>query len=158
MVTEIILSDGTVVVVSPEDYEWARAMRWSRSSATATKAGYAARGGSSAGKRWLKYMHREIAKRAGVLDGDNDPRCIDHINRDHFDNRRSNLRAVDYAENNGNVAPRTPSGMLGVYLHRKSWTAEVQRHGRRRRRNGFLTPEAASAWRDEALEELRSGR
>lgn len=152
---QITLSDGTCVQVSADDFQWAISLKWNRSATTNGKAGYAARSGTVDGRRWLTYMHREIAVRAGILTDHGDSRCVDHLNRDHFDNRRENLRAVDFAENNGNVAPRTSSGMLGVYRSRGGWSAEVQRHGRRRRRSGFTTPEEARDWRSAALAELR---
>lgn len=151
----IELSDGTPCEVDPEDYAWALQFRWNRSAATGTKAGYAMRGGGPVG--FTEYMHRAIALRAGVVLTPEKP-CVDHIDRNHFNNRRSNIRATSYSENNGNVDPRTPTGVLGVYWHKSSgsWGAEVSRHGRRRRRYGFSTVDAAAEWRAGALAELRN--
>ena len=58
---------------------------------------------------------------------------IDHVNHDRADNRIENLRAVDSAGNQRNMARfRTnTSGVTGVYWHKGSekWTAQVSVEG-----------------------------
>lgn len=145
---EIVLSDGSAVLVDLIDYEWASSQRWSRSSGTATKPGYAAHGGTQNGRRWLRYMHREIAVRAGILTAYDDPLLTDHIDRNTNNNSRSNLRAVTASENNRNRRATGRSGILGVYEHRAGWGFEIQMGRRRIRRYGFATPAEAAAARE----------
>lgn len=141
MAIEIPLTRGRFALVDDVDAEWAMAQRWCVTN------GYPARGVWAPHRRAI-YMHREIAVRAGMIAGYDDPLVIDHINIVRLDNRRTNLRAVTVAENNANVRPRTPSGMLGVYEYRPGrWVAEAQRNGQRLRRHGFDSPEQAAAWR-----------
>lgn len=143
------LTQGRSCVVSAEDAEWALAQSWCVTN------GYPARGVWTPRRRVL-YMHREIAVRAGLLtDYDGDSRLTDHINRDPFDNRRENLRAVTHPENNCNRAAWGASGILGVYQRPNGlWDAEIRRNGERRRKRGFTSPEEATAWRDEQREAM----
>lgn len=151
----ITLNDGTVVLIDREDKGWARQWSWSHSCSSQGRQGYAARGGETRGKKWLRYMHREIAMRMGILTSYEDRREVDHVNRNHFDNRRVNLRVATRSQNAGNVAPRNRSGVLGVYQNKSGlWGFEVRRDGRRHRRYGFKTPTEAFASRERVLEEL----
>jgi hypothetical protein len=81
-------------LVDAEDYERISEHRWSYDYR-----GYAIRGerSRSEGKQRTVRMHREILGAATGLD-------VDHINRNKLDNRRSNLRSVERAENIGNQA------------------------------------------------------
>ena len=59
--------------------------------------------------------------------------CIDHINRDTSDNRRCNLRLVDYSTNtyNRTYIPNK-SGYKGVYKRsdRDGWQVQIWRKGK----------------------------
>ncbi len=76
---------------------------------------------------------------------------VDHINGNPADNRRSNLRVVDYFGNRmaGNVRPRSDcaSGMRGVHFdrQRERWRGCVQIAGKNWRTRAFETKEEALA-------------
>lgn len=82
--------------------------------------------------------------------------CVDHINGNKLDNRRSNLRLVTHAENlqNRPSLPRNnTSGHRGVSFSKKgrAWVAQAHQSGRTIVIGRFHTKEeaatAASAWR-----------
>lgn len=66
-------------------------------------------------------MHRLILGLA-----DDDRRVGDHINRDKLDNRRCNLRAVTYAENNRRRVCGKPAGATSQFRG-VSWTSSKRR-------------------------------
>ncbi len=108
--------------VDMADLPLVRGMRWSRQSR------YVGRRLSSP-NRVLDLMHRRIMGLAA-----DDPREVDHINRNRFDNRRSNLRVATRAQNAQNVTKRvgTSSAYRGVsWDKRKSkWAAMITVQGR----------------------------
>lgn len=58
------------------------------------------------------------------------PNVIDHINRNRYDNRRSNLRIVDFSINGFNKGKQSnnTSGYVGVYWdkNRNKWEASIK--------------------------------
>ena len=105
MTQQITLSDGTLTLVSPEDYEALSVFRWHRRKDAYTS--YVQRnvkGGS------VVCMHRQIL---GLKSGE----FGDHINGNGLDNRRENLRKVTKAQNcqnRINVRKDNKSGHTGV--------------------------------------------
>lgn len=114
------LTQGRHALLNDRDYEWAKDFKWHVTN------GYAARAVWAGGRRTI-YLHQEIAKRMGVG-------MVDHKNRDRLDCRRRNLRATTYSKNNGNVAPRASSGVLGVHRSGSGWQGDISRAGVRHRK------------------------
>lgn len=94
--------------------------------------------------QWPAYwLHREVLG----LDRD-DPRRVDHINRDRLDCRRANLRIATHAENMQNVPARTgTSRHRGVYWDTECqmWRARAQIGGRRHYLGRYSDEEEAAA-------------
>ena len=92
----------------------------------------------------LLYFHREVMSPPSGME-------VDHINGDQLDNRRENLRICTHAENLRNRAmfKNNRSGYPNVYFEsararrKASFTAQVRIAGRKVRRSGFDTAEAA---------------
>ena len=74
-------------------------------------------------------LHNEIMNHIpdGVL-------IVDHINHDTLDNRRSNLRIVNYTINTINcvISKNNKSGVTGVYYSRNSWIVKWYEEGRQK--------------------------
>ena len=61
------------------------------------------------------------------------PDEIDHVNRNGFDNRIANLRAVSHKQNAENCVRRRPSkasGHVGVTLHQGRWRSRISHNGK----------------------------
>lgn len=105
-------------------------------------------------ERRTLYMHRLILG----LEPD-DPREVDHINRNGLDNRRANLRVVTRPENRQNLGPRrgSSSRFRGVTWQRDKgkWRARVRWQGRSYSLGYFAderaAAEAVSRWRAENM-------
>jgi hypothetical protein len=98
------------------------------------------------------YLHRVIAGLAP-----NDPREVDHINRNRLDNRRTNLRVASRAEQMQNTSLRSDSasGFRGVSKRGHRWRASATVAGKRHELGTYGTPEEAarvvSDWRREHM-------
>jgi hypothetical protein len=78
--------------------------------------------------------------------GDKD---IDHVNQNRSDNRITNLRLADRAENmwNRGACVTNKSGYKGVcWSNSNGWFAQVKRRGEYHSASGFATAEAAYQW------------
>lgn len=71
---------------------------------------------------------------------------IDHINRDRFDNRWSNLRAATRGQNNANKGHYSLNPFKGVQLdlRRNKWRARIKLNGREKHLGYFDTAEEAA--------------
>jgi len=80
--------------------------------------------------------------------------CVDHINRNGLDNRRSNLREASKAGNCQNVGIRADNktGFRGVSFDTESqkYAAAIGHHGKVKRLGRFNTPEEAARVYDAA--------
>lgn len=97
-------------IVDDEDYEELIKYDWSCS-----KNGYAQRRFEKEKDKFSTYpMHRQIL---GLTFGDKS--CVDHINGNKLDNRKSNLRICSRTQNNHNIglSKRNKSGVKGVSRH-----------------------------------------
>ena len=132
------LTSGKAALFDPEDVSLVSGVRWSSLQSGGRK--FYARSWIS-GARVM--MHRLIGQ-------PKDSECIDHINGDTLDNRRSNLRACSHAENMRNKRPQSgaESSYRGVHRGRRGgWDFQVYAQGVRIRGTGFETEiEAAQAY------------
>ncbi len=90
---------------------------------------YVVRRSKVGGKQTRVYMHRLVMR----LPHD-DPRRVDHVNGDTFDNRRENLRVVTVAQNAQNQGSRGGSSSYrGVTWDkaRQKWMAGATLNGKR---------------------------
>lgn len=100
----IPLTQGKVTVIDFDDFEKVREFKWHVT--VRKKRGYAARNsGHSEGKRRLILLHRELVE--GAI-------TVDHIDGDGLNNRRYNLRAASYQQNNF-AFRRKSSGCSSVF-------------------------------------------
>jgi hypothetical protein len=84
----IVCCDGTKILVSPEDFDYLRAFKWSIKKSFYRK--YAGRWTTENGKRKFLIMHR-------VITGCRPDLVVHHVNHNTFDNRRENLLTLtDY--------------------------------------------------------------
>lgn len=109
----IKLVNGGQTIVEECDYKLVAKERWFQSSH-----GYAIRQGWKDGKHWQIFLHRIInATPAGKF--------TDHINGNKLDNRRSNLRTVNKAQNSTN-RPKIDRGVLTCKFKGVSWHKSTQ--------------------------------
>lgn len=135
----IHLSKGKTARISLDDIERIAIKKWSFDGR------YAFRNG----KKKI-YMHREILGSAPGV-------CVDHINGDKLDNRRSNLRECTKSENalNSKTKSNNALGIKGVSYtsagkRLKRFVAQISLNGKHKFIGNFLTAkEAADAYQKE---------
>lgn len=150
---QIHLRTGEMVLVDPEDYEYLSKFKWGNRRSRSGKGVCAVRNAPMVGGRRPSpiMMHREIL---GLLPGD--PRKVDHINGNTFDNRKSNLRVATHAQNCQNSKKRkdNSTGFKGVWKEKRTgrFCAEITAEKIRHRLGTFRTAvEAAAAYRSASL-------
>lgn len=144
---EIPLTQGYVALVDPCDADLLQ-YKWYAHKHPHKATPYAIRkvGPRTANRRIS--MHRVILERAigRPLSSQEEP---DHINGNGCDNRRSNLRVANYAQNRQNMPRRidNTSGYKGVSWdkERQKWVATIKAGGKRRIYKRFDTIEEAHA-------------
>lgn len=149
-VIRITKRDGTVLYVQLDriDYRPAASLYWHMSGGKGAVGKYAT---SSSGE----YLHRWVARRAGLLTEDTPTSAeVDHINGDKLDNRRGNLRLLKRPDNmrNPNDGLRTTnrSGHRGVSFVKsrerfgKPWMAYVTVNYKTHNLGWYSTVEAAA--------------
>lgn len=125
-----------------EDYELVNRWKWQQG-----KTGYARRNKmitlSDGTKQWrVLQLHRVIL---GLQDEEIDGFCVDHINGDRLDNRKSNLRVATLSENASNRHTILAStGMLCVSELSGKYIARVRREKESFYLGSYDTAEEAS--------------
>jgi hypothetical protein len=144
-VKEIVLSDGSTVMVDDDDYEFLAQWKWS-----ANGNGYAVRNERYAPKKYRKtYLHRQIMKaRKGEY--------VDHINGDIRDNRKANLRICSNSQNSRNSRKKQLgySRYKGVTIDKRTgkWVAQIMVDRKNIHLGSFsFEREAAQAYNDAAV-------
>lgn len=132
---EIALQNsGKVALVDAHHVATASQFGW-RISQT----GHAASGTWRLGN-FIYLHHLVLPKKPGM--------CVDHINRNKLDNRRSNLRYATKSQNavNAKKNSNNKSGYRGVSFYKSTgqWVAQLRCAGRKRKRGYFPSKIAAA--------------
>jgi len=112
---EIKLTNGTVMQVDDEDYEWGMKSKWTNVSGYA-KSGIAGR---------TMTFHREIMD---VKKGEQ----IDHVDGNRLNNQKANLRVVTQQQNSQNkkLHKNNTTGYKGVHPFREKFRACIAINGK----------------------------
>lgn len=142
----VVLTKGYESMIDLADVDLISRWRW---SAVEMRAGAYARR-NRLGKS--VPLHR-------FLMGEPDGLCIDHINGNTLDNRRSNLRVATVAQNGWNARKRTDNstGARGVSHHPRDrrFHANIRSNGRKVFLGSFASLEEASVAYEHAARQLR---
>lgn len=142
-IAKIPLTHGYVAIVDAADYARLSCDKWHASVRKGLVYAVAKSG------RNKIYMHRVIM---GAKRGE----CVDHINNNGIDNRRSNLRFATHSQNMANARfEKGTSGYRGVAWSRDQgkWKAKIKNHGRHINLGTFTdAADAARAYDAKALE------
>ena len=137
-VAYIPLTKGKSAIVDVESLDIVDGVNWHFLPYSGT--GYAGTRITENGKKKLIRMHRVIMSAP-------EDKEVDHINGNGLDNRLSNLRLVNRAENQRNSKRRkdNTSGFKGVSHHGKSgrWQARIRVDGKQKSLGLFSTKEEA---------------
>lgn len=146
----ILLTQGKYAIVDDEDYEYLRQWKWFYLRGYSVRSVYLGkkRNGKYTGK--TEYMHRVIAKTPNG-------KFTDHVNQDKLDNRGTNLRTCNKAQNSMNRTKQinNTSGHKGVSWNRRleKWESYIWKSGKKTFLGYFTSlNEAARAYNIKALE------
>lgn len=133
---QIPLTNGGFALVDAADFGWLTGYTWYHSGR-----GYALQSSKRPGKNSGAAMHRIIM---------NPPKgtVADHVNGDRLDNRRCNLRIVDYlqnAQNRGkNVNSRSKYKGVCWKVENNKWQARIRVNGKQHHIGLYQTEEDAA--------------
>ena len=117
----IKLTQNKFALVDDCDYEYLSQWNWCYDPK-----GYAMRGSGTRANQHMVYMHRVVAKRAGLRIT---RKQVDHRDEDGINNQRNNLRVATTSQNMSNRGPQknNTSGHKGVWWDksRSKWCAEI---------------------------------
>lgn len=130
------LTRGMSAVIDTADASLVAGYRWHAHRARTTW--YARTETHSGGKKTVLYLHQLLAGIAG--------HGVDHRDGDGLNNRRSNLRPADAAQNGQNGRKRRPGLYKGVSWDRSrgKWIAGITVGGKRINAGRFATEEEAA--------------
>ena len=142
---EIILTQGKVVQVDDEDFEYLNQFKWH--AIKCHKTFYAAKYFNSNKNCRKTFMHRLIMNIPQGLEND-------HIDHDGLNNQKNNLRICTKDQNNRNRTPKGMSKYLGVYFdfykNKKYINASIRTNGKKIYLGRFKTEEDAAKKYDKA--------
>lgn len=131
-VKRISLTQGKEAVVSDRDYTYLSQWKWHyvKCKDNNGRGGYAVRTGPPPTKAGV-YMHKEVARRMRLPNGQ-----VDHRDRNKLNNQRCNLRPATNSLNqaNCNVSSLNTSGFKGVHWYKRyqCWQASIRIAGQSR--------------------------
>lgn len=146
---EIIISNGMVAKVSPEDFDYLMQWKWTAIPQNNNSKWRAMRKITVAGRKFTRYMHQEVILRRISNIPDNSQ--IDHIDRNPLNNEYENLRVVTASENQHNCGPQAnnTTSVKGVWKNSTGkYVVELICLGVKHRIGTFLTLEKAKIERD----------
>jgi hypothetical protein len=137
-VAHIPLTQGYEAVIDAQDAHLVAGVMWG--ARVAPRSVYATRSVIVDGKMTTVQMHRLLMQAQPGTQ-------VDHIDGDGLNNRRSNLRIADRAQNQHNkrISSSNTSGFKGVHWdsHKSRWRARICAYGRRFYLGYFSSPEEA---------------
>jgi len=137
----IPLTQGKFAIVDPDDYPALAKHKWRLCKTKGKNVLYAERSiRLTNGKYSRLLMHRRLITPPPGY-------CIDHINRNGLDNRRSNLRLATHAQNAWNTRPRFGSSKFkGICFdkQKRKWRAAIG-HNNKRTYLGYFSSERDAA-------------
>lgn len=141
---EIKLTGGQIAIVNDEDFKELNTRRWYLSNK-----GYPTRKDNRSGISHSIAMHRVIlCAKAGE--------CVDHVNHNRLDNRKSNLRICTQSQNQMNKTKlKGTSKHKGVYWNKteKKWYARIKFNWRQYHLGTFTNEDDAGlAYNKKAME------
>ncbi len=133
-----------VAIVSDEDADLAE-LNWT--VAITSSINYAKRLKRSKPEHLHRIIFSRMSGRA-LAKGE----CVDHINGNGLDNRRSNLRVANSGQNRANSKVNNKFGYKGVYQKKNKYGAQIKVGGKERYLGSFDTPEEAhEAYKEAAI-------
>lgn len=142
---KIPLTQGFEAIVDDEDAEWIRQWTWYPLRQTGRVAVYAKRNRKIRGTSHARYMHREIAQRAGMSLSSSVQ--VDHRDGNGLNNSRANLRIATPRENSRNSPARLGSSSFkGVFRAENGrWCAQINPDGNKTIHLGTFDTEEEAA-------------
>lgn len=125
----IELTQKKIALIDNDDFKRINAVKWFYQKSGGAPYGYAVRWVRlTTGDKKIIRMHWDVIGKPPI------GMHIDHINGNHLDNRRKNLRMCTISQNgmNRGMASHNTSGFKGVTLHKatKKWQAKIQASGK----------------------------
>lgn len=123
---EIVLYNGMIAFVDEKDWDFVSQHKWYHEKGKITH--YAVRKAKKEDGR-IQYIAMHID-----LLGKKEGYCIDHVNGNGLDNRRSNLRHVTHRQNMQNLHIKKSSRYPGVTWnkHKSKWQADIRIGGKKK--------------------------
>lgn len=146
----IELSDGHLVLVDDDDFEYLNQFNWFPKFEKNTNSYYAYRNDGVEPNRNSIYMHREII---GTPKG----MICDHINHITLDNRKENLRNVSIGQNNMNrrLNRNSPFGERCIHKNGRYFAVHIKQNGKLVVNKTFKTLNMAIEYRNQELPKYR---